>query len=184
MKCQSCGSENEDEALCCTLCSIVLQKPKEPTPPPKPAPAAAPAPPKAPAAAAAPGEPARLDGPDAQNALIALAQERMLADDMPEAARLMTRLFLEASPGESEYHLMQAGEDWLKEAYLGVEQETLAHERITAATKAVSVGDFAAGHLALKDLYPLVKLDLTPCWKFVMFTLGLKGAAAKKRPDQ
>ena len=179
MKCPSCGSENEEAALCCTLCSIVLPQPKEPTPPPKPAPAPAPAP-----AAAAPGEPARLDGPDAQRALIALAQERMLADDLKEAARLMTRLFLEVSPGEAEYLLMTAGEDWLKEAYLGVEEETTAREGLAAAGKAAGLSDFASAHAALKQLFPLVKLDLTPGWRFVMFTLGLKGAAGKKRLDQ
>lgn len=137
----------------------------------------------APAAASATGEPEKLTSIGTWAALISLAQKHALTGNLNEAMRLTTRLFCELALGDCETLLVVAGDAWLESSKLAPAQKDAARGHIAAAGKAAKAEDFEGARAALTPALMMVdKDDVGPGMKLALLGLGLKGAAARKKP--
>jgi hypothetical protein len=179
VKCPSCAYENDDDALCCNLCSIVLKKESKPEPAPAPAPAAAPGggPPR-PRRPPMAGEPAQLAGAPEINALFLLALKKGQENQFPVSEVLMARLYQELDAETGGDIVAALGEAWLKTTSLGAEDKQKAVILLKATEDGVRRGDLRQ---AMGTGLPLMALARDPTAegaKFALALLGIKGAAA------
>lgn len=177
MNCPSCGAENAPGAQCCTLCSLLL---------PQQAPVARRFY-RPPPAHPLPGEPERLDGARALDALLRLAVQKGEEKQFHLSERLMARLYQELEPGLAAELLETLGAAWLKATGLPADKKEKADGllKTTAAhLRAGSLEDaYAAGFLLLS----LAQEPAPAAAQLSLALLGLKGAraaavAAERRP--
>lgn len=174
MKCPACGYDNADDALCCNLCSIVLQKEK---PAPAPAPAAPPAASSSPKRPPMAGEPAVLAGAAEINALFLLALKKGQENQFPVSELLMARLYQELDPELGGDIVAALGQAWLETTALGAEDKQKALVLLKATEDGVRRGDLRQALGTGLPLMALARDANAECAKLSLALLGLKGAA-------
>lgn len=126
-------------------------------------------------------EPKTLDSLGAWRDIILLAQYEALGGDIKEAARMMTRLFTEASLNDCERLLMTATDLWLASANLPAQEAELIRSIAATVGAEVAKNNFHLAHALLKDVVTRIKLEPGPSMRFGLMALGIKGAAARKK---
>lgn len=159
MKCSNCGADNDDGARACGLCNLVF---------PPPVPKAAPPP---------PAEPKKIDTPQAAQAVMLAAMEAVKRDDVPEAKRLMTRVFRETIPSDGAAFLGMAGDLWLESLAWPADQAAKAKTLIASGAALAGEGRYQEALAILNQATAMAAGDGRQHMLFPLLVLGVRGAA-------
>ncbi len=156
MECPNCGSQNDDAAESCGLCSIVFKKEVPPTP--------------------STVGPAKLDTDGAISILLSLAVTKGKEGKFEDSEKLMARLYLEAPPDKCRDLIFARGDEWLKAAGLSEDGQAAAQALIVTIGGAVGDGELDEAAQKGAELIALIPAPTAESFRLRMLISGIRAA--------